>query len=71
MALCEVCGNDNGKAFQVTHAELQKQRCRGVEIVALTDPTQRALNPNSGWVGDDLFNEVLADYCARLETEIS
>ena len=49
-------------------AELQK-RSHGVEIIALADQAQTARNSNPALVRDDLFNEVLADYCIRLEKE--
>lgn len=51
-------------------AELQKLS-RGVEIVAVTKWARSARNPNPALVGGDLFNEVLADYCTRLEKETS
>ena len=45
--------------------EVLQGKVPGVEIVPVSDPKERAVNPAPSLVSDAVFNEALGEYCHR------
>ncbi|MBI4621945.1 MAG: hypothetical protein HY736_01840 [Verrucomicrobia bacterium] len=61
-----MCGDDLPGDFDLEEfCEFLQGKLSGVEIVALTEPGERAFNRDSTLVPDSVFHEALGEYCPR------
>ena len=62
----EMCGNDLPLEFDLEEfCEFLQGKLTDVEVVALTEPGERAFNRDHTLVPDSVFHEALGEYCPR------